>query len=335
MNRTIAQLRGISRQPRSPGATGDPGAVSAHWLLAPQSLLLASGTLLGLKLPIGKLATEAGVSALLWAGIVSMGVVVMLLPTQLTRRGLRLPGLPLLRYTIISAVISFIVPNLLLFTVIPQVGAGYTGLMFALSPVFTLLLATLLGMKTPGALGVMGIALGLTGAVLVSLTRGASAEGPGPIWLLAAAAVPLALASGNVYRSRYWPKGASPNTLAFWGHAFATAVFLLIILLTQHKLPLDVLSATSGLIAIQILVSGLNFPLFYRLQRDGGPVLLSQIGYVAAAVSLVIATVFLGERYGPATWLGAAIIAAGIFATVTAQRLEARVPQTQHRGESA
>jgi drug/metabolite transporter (DMT)-like permease len=114
---------------------GERATNAGHWLLAPQGLLLASGTLLGLKLPLGKLASGAGVPALVWAAIVSAGVALMLLPTQLTRRGLRLPGAVVLRYTAVSALISFIIPNLLLFTVIPRVGAGYTGLMFALSPV--------------------------------------------------------------------------------------------------------------------------------------------------------------------------------------------------------
>jgi drug/metabolite transporter (DMT)-like permease len=134
----------------------------------------------------------------------------------------------------------------------------------------------------------------------------------------------VALAAGNVYRSRYWPAGAAPNALAFWGHAVATIFFAAIILGTQQALPLAELASIKELVAVQLLLAGLNFPLFYRLQRDGGPVLLSQVGFVAASVSLVTATVFLGERYSLLTWLGAAIIGAGIFATVTAQRLEAR-----------
>lgn len=312
----------------------DAPADPLDWLLAPHSLLLASGTLLGLKLPIGKLASEAGISPLIWSGIVSMGVVTMLLPTQLTRRGLPLPGVQVLLYTMISAVISFIIPNLLLFTVIPRVGAGYTGLMFALSPIFTLLIAALLGMKTPGRLGLIGIATGVVGAIVVSFTRGVSPAGPPLVWLLAAAVIPIALASGNVYRSRHWPAGASPNSLAFWGHSFAALVFLIIIASTGKPIPINELSASRSLIALQMILSGLNFPLFYRLQRDGGPVLLSQIGYVAAAVSLITATVFLGERYSLVTWFGAAIIGAGILATVTAQRLEAPATTRQKQGET-
>lgn len=294
-------------------------AASVHWILAPNSLLLISGTLIGLNFPLGKLAADAGVSPLIWAGLISFGVILMLLPVQLATRGLSLPTVQVIRYTMVSATISFVVPNLLLFTVIPQVGAGYTGLMFALSPVFTLLLAWLLGMRTPGRLGLVGIVIGLLGATLVSLSRGDELEGPSLGWLLAAASIPLALALGNVYRSRYWPADTPPNTLAFWGHLFAGSLFLLMVLLSRGSLPIEDIAPVGGIVAVQMLISGLNFPFFYRLQRDGGPVLLSQIGYVAAAVGLIAATTFLGERYSPMTWLGAGVIAVGILATVLAQ----------------
>ena len=61
------------------------------------------------------------------------------------------------------------------------------------------------------------------------------------------------------------------------------------------------------------------FAFFFRLQAVGGPVYLSQIGYVAAALGLVAGTVFLGERYQLATWAGAAIIMAGVAMTTRAQ----------------
>jgi drug/metabolite transporter (DMT)-like permease len=65
--------------------------------------------------------------------------------------------------------------------------------------------------------------------------------------------------------------------------------------------------------------ASLMFVFFFRLQAVGGPVYLSQIGYVAAAVGLFSGTFFLGERYGLLIWLGAAIIVAGVFLTTKAQ----------------
>ena len=73
------------------------------------------------------------------------------------------------------------------------------------------------------------------------------------------------------------------------------------------------------LAAVQALVSALLFVTYFRLQVVGGPVYLSQIGYVAAAVGLASGILFLGESYGPQTWIGAAIIALGVTLTTRAQ----------------
>ena len=69
----------------------------------------------------------------------------------------------------------------------------------------------------------------------------------------------------------------------------------------------------------QIASASAMFVFFFRLQAVGGPVYLSQIGYVGAAVGLITGTLLLGERYQLLTWLGAAIITVGIVMTTKAQ----------------
>jgi drug/metabolite transporter (DMT)-like permease len=69
------------------------------------------------------------------------------------------------------------------------------------------------------------------------------------------------------------------------------------------------LAAVASASLAQVLVCGMTFPAFFWLQQQGAPVLLSQIGYVTAAIGLIGATRFLGERYSLTTWLGARITA--------------------------
>lgn len=301
-------------------------------LQQPAVLLVVTGTLIGLNFPLGKIAGVAGVTPMLWALLVSLGATLMLLPVLVATRQLRRPSRPVLRYTFISAVISFVAPNLLLFTVIPHTGAGFAGLMFALSPVFTLVLASLFRLKTVGPLGLLGITLGLIGAIVVSLSRGTDPQGPACGWLLAALCIPATLAAGNVYRTLDWPGRTPPNVLAFWGHAIASLIFVSLLLLTRGTLPIGELAPTSTAALLQMLVAGMTFPAFFRLQQQGGPVLLSQIGYVAAAVGLVAATVFLDEQYQRLTWLGAVVIAAGIAITIIAQLGECAVAHQDEEG---
>lgn len=285
-------------------------------------LFLLTGTLIGLNFPLGKIAGEAGVSPLVWALLISLGATLTLLALLVSAHQLTPPSTRVLRYAVVSALVSFIGPNLLLFSAIPHTGAGYTGLMFALSPMFTLLLAAMFGLKTPGWLGKLGILVGLTGAVVISLSRGAHPDGPSAAWLMITLAIPASLAIGNVYRTLDWPEGVSPNVLAFWGHAFSSGTFLSLLLLTRGTISLHELAPASGAALVQVLVAGMTFPAFFRLQQRGGPVLLSQIGYVAAAVGLIAATLLLDERYSATTWLGAGVIAIGIGITVVAQATE-------------
>jgi drug/metabolite transporter (DMT)-like permease len=70
--------------------------------------------------------------------------------------------------------------------------------------------------------------------------------------------------------------------------------------------------AIPALIALQLTVSTIMFLMFFRLQQIGGPTYLSQIGYVAAAVGVIIGVAYFGETYPMSVWAGAGIIAAGI-----------------------
>jgi len=292
----------------------------AGLLQDPVILLLIAGALIGMNFPLGKLAGQAGVPPVLWALVISAGASMALLPALWLQGELRRPSPRVIRYSVISSLVSFVGPNLLLFTVMPHTGAGYTGLMFALSPVFTVLLAGLFRLRMPGRLGLLGIGVGLAGAVVVSVTRSVEPGGPGLGWLLAALLIPVGLAVGNVYRSLDWPAQTPGNVLAFWGQMFSSLVFIVLLMLTRGELSIASLAPAGATTLVQMAVAALSFPFVFRLQRRGGPVLMSQMGYVAAAVGLAVATVFLGERYPLTTWLGAGVIATGIGITIVAQR---------------
>lgn len=286
----------------------------------PIFLLLLTGSLGGLNFPLGKLATDAGISPIIWALLISFGASVSLLPFLRLNKILRVLKPNVARYAFISGMISFAGVNLLLFSVIPHVGSGYAGLMFALSPVFTLTLSLLFRFKSPGFWGVTGIAVGFVGAATVALSKQSTTDPATMLWVIAALFLPVTLAVGNVYRSLAWPDEESPDVLAFWSHVFAAIILLVLLVATSGINVLQQLLEVPVLALAQILVAGLMFPVYFRLQKYGGPVLLSQMGYVIAAVGLIAATLFLNETYPVLTWIGAGIIALGIATTIFARR---------------
>jgi drug/metabolite transporter (DMT)-like permease len=282
-------------------------------------LLLVTGALLGLTPPLGKLAIASGASALLWAFVISCGAGgVLQLMLFARRRHFAVTGHKL-RYFVVAAAISYAIPNVMVFSAIPHLGAGYTAVMFTLSPVITLVLSMLLGVRRSNLLGMAGIAVGFVGAVMVVTTRGEAGQPAAIVWLVVGLLIPVSLAAGNIYRTMDWPDAAGPIELAAGSHLAAAAMLLVAILVMGEVASFRLLAGIPLLVTAQAIAAAAMYAVFFRLQAVGGPVYLSQIGYVGAAVGLGAGVVFLGERYAALTWIGAGIVAIGVLMTTKAQ----------------
>ena len=129
--------------------------------------------------------------------------------------------------------------------------------------------------------------------------------------------IPVFLGAGNVYRTMAWPFGASPRKLAAHTNLAAVPFLALAVYVQTGTFDLAPLFSIPELVALQIVVSTVMFLMFFRLQQVGGPTYLSQIGYVAAAVGVVVGVFYFGETYPRSVWAGAVIIAVGIaFSTL-------------------
>ena len=287
------------------------------WNSAP-ALLILTGALLGLTLPFGKIAAQNSVPPLLWTYIFSFGAASVLCLVLLLRRHTFTLAPRMLRYYFITAAISYSLPNFLIFTVMPHLGAGYTGIMYTLSPALTLLMSITLGIRRPNRLGILGILIGFIGAVMVASTRGEMGQPAEPFWVALALLIPVLLAAGNIYRTYDWPESADPVELAVGSH-FASAAMLMAAMLLQGGVSFAPLAAVPFITLAQIAASAAMFAFYFRLQAVGGPVYLSQIGYVGAGIGLLSGTLLLGERYQWMTWAGAAVIVMGVAMTTRAQ----------------
>ena len=286
----------------------------------PLWLLLGTGVALGLNFPLGKLAVAGGVTPALWAAWICLAAGLSL--ALITILSEARPSSPkgLWRFSFISGFVSFVMPNLLTYTVIPKIGSGLAGMMFALSPLVTAILSWVMGVRPPSRWGFVGIGLGLVGVGVIIFAKDPNAASGISLWLVLALAIPLFLGLGNVYRTHAWPKGASPRLLAGLTNLAAVPFLLVIGLIINGKTDFVPLLALPWLMLLQLIVSTLMFLMFFRLQQIGGPTYLSQIGYVAAAVGLVVGVFYFGEVYPLAVWIGAGIVAIGIAISTLAQR---------------
>lgn len=287
---------------------------------SPKLLLLLTGLFLGLTFPFGKMASNVGISPLVWAWLISAGSGVCLFSLHAMNR--RMPSIRshFVIYYFCASIVSLVIPNILTFTVIPKLGAGFTGLLFTLSPVFTLAISSIWNVRVPNTLGIIGIALGFLGAGVVAITKGDISQPASFLWVGVGLCIPISLAIGNVYRTLAWPADAHPLELAVGSNLTAGLILTLIIFIHPGvELP-GGLIASKEISILAVIASTAMFTVFFRLQEVGGPTYLSQIGYVAAAVALFSGTVFLSEQYSVVTWIGAAIIVLGVVTSIRAQQ---------------
>jgi drug/metabolite transporter (DMT)-like permease len=278
----------------------------------PLFLLIGTGAGLAMITPLAKLALQAGINPFVWAGLIAF------LPSSVlwwfaARQGPFWNNPALWRYGLAGGVLANLIPSSILLFAIPHIGSGLGGLMFALSPVVTATLSLLLGVRPPSPSLLVAVALGFVGAVIVVAGRNALALPEAPLWVLMALLVPCSLAIGNVYRTLKWPENATPLQIAVVVNLSVVPIF--IVLALWHGGSAWPLLNHPGLIAAQWLAALVNVALFFRLQWISGPTYLSQIGYVAAAISLTVGALSFGETYPWQVWTGALLIIAGIGAS--------------------
>ena len=298
-----------------------PGSRSRSFLAL--SLLLTIGALMGLTTNLVKIAGTQGwppLAYLLWS-LLGSGLLLLALSWL---RGER-PGLGAtsLRYYLASGLLSITLPNGLMFSSIPHVGAGFAAMCLAFPPLVTYLLALALRMEGPSRIRLLGICVGLLGSVLLALGKLHSGDSP-YLWVLAALCVPVFLALGNIYRSRYWPQGASPLSLAP-GMLLGGALLLVPLSGLGFDLQPRLHAASAiALLAVQIALFAMVYALFFMLQKLAGAVFLSQIGSVAAIIGAAMAIGLFGENGSLSMLLAAVCIVGGVLLVASRGTKEAQ-----------
>ena len=286
--------------------------------LEPLLLLLAAGFCIGLIFPLGRLANEAGLPPLLFAGASAAGASIVLGAIALAMGQTLAVDRATAIYAAIAGQLTFAIPFGTLVSVIPHLGSGIPAILQSLAPILTLAIVTVLGLERPDAIRVAGLATGLAGALIILFSRNAgSLQAEASFgWYLAALVTPIALAAGNVFRTTNWPKGRTALPLATLTlAAAAVGIFLLIGVegLFGAATPIAApLAAGWHLIALQSLATGIGYAFFFRLQQVGGPVYLSQISYVNTGVGVAFAVLFFAERLTVWVWLAVALVFVGV-----------------------
>lgn len=283
---------------------------NAWWI--PFTCLLAGGLLLGVSTNLAKYAGQIGLTPIAFLFWSLTGASIILLVIALIRYELPPLSIRSFEYYFVAALVSVVGSNLIFFSAIPHVGAGFVALIIALPPLLTYLGALALRMERFQTVRALGVVAALVGAGVLAANK-FSAPDASVFWILLALCGPVLLAIGNIYRTLRWPENASPNALAPGMLVMAVILLGIISMLPDFSLVVSLADFRSfALIIVQACIFAGQFLLLFLLQKTGGPVLLSLLGSVGAVVGVPVAVFLQGESPPDGLILGASLIALGV-----------------------
>jgi drug/metabolite transporter (DMT)-like permease len=281
-----------------------------HPALRPLPPLLLLGTIWGATPAFVKHLGANGWPPMLIAASAGAGSTLILLAVC-RLRGIAVPATPahLLHY-VVSGLFGLALANLVGFTALQYVPAGFFSLIVPLSPMLTVLGAALIGLEPATRRRMVGTALGLAG-VLLAMSPGAALPDPRLLpWALLAALTPACYAASNLLAVRLAPKGTPPLALATGTLAAGTVqVAVFAALSGQLQVPPAGGLAVS---ALQGATTALAFMIYFRSLAAHGGVVTSQTGYVITLTGLAWGWALFGERPGWLTIPAAALVFAGL-----------------------
>lgn len=276
--------------------------------------LLALGSIWGLSPAVAKKAIAAGVPGLGFGFWAALGSALLLAAICLSRR---IP-IPLdrahLRYYGGAGLMGFALANLVAYTALPHIPAGFFALLMPLVPMLTVTGAALLGQERLNARTVGGTLLGF-GGVALAMAPGAALPDPSLIgWALFAALCPLCYATSNLIGVRWAPRGTQPLAAAT-GTLFVAALLLAVMSLAigQFHIPGQAPPHAEALLPLQMTLTAVAYLIYFRLLVQAGSVTTSQSGYIVTIMGVVWGVVLFGERMGPLTLPAAALVFCGLW----------------------
>lgn len=236
----------------------------------------------------------------------------LLIAMGYARSGQLPPLLRYHRYYIICALIGVAIPNVIFFYVVQTVPAGTMAVLLTLVPIVTYSLVVMLRMERINPLRVVGIGLGLGGALIIAMPQIV-----GQItldwWVIIGMLCPLGYACMSVFVSRNPVTGYHVFLLAGGAHLVA---FLFLLPATVLNGDFFLLWRNPGLVEALIVshgvIAAVAYSMFFKIVELAGPVFYSFSTYIIGITGIGWGWVVFGETHPQHFWLAVALIFTGL-----------------------
>jgi drug/metabolite transporter (DMT)-like permease len=280
----------------------------------------------------GGVATRASLNAgaspvtvAVYRGAIATVAVLVFLVIQ--RRGIIPRSGAALRVGFTMGITNMAVPFVLSNIALQYASAGFVGLMTALIPILTAVMAHFLleGDRLTGV-RVVGLVVALAGVATLMLSGDSGlAEGGRPVYagILGLISV-LAISYGGVYAKRFAGQYRALDASGI--HFLSGTIVIAVIWLVGEGLPkAETLRALSLMAYLGLVSTFAAFALYYWMLQRVSATYASLTGYVVPVFAIVSGILLLDERLQPGIVVGGALILVGVIITDRSYRRPGRL----------
>jgi drug/metabolite transporter (DMT)-like permease len=237
--------------------------------------------------------------------------VLLLIILALKGRKLALGRRHLLSYLVIGA-LAVGVPMSLLTYAAPHLPAGLQTIVLALSPPLTYFLGMLARIERFRVLGLLGLAFGFAGVLVIIVGLGLEESAPDAWrWFALSLIAPLLFACSNLAAALLRPPLSSSLSMAAGMLVGSSAMLIPIMAIAgQASVPTGA-GAIAALIAAAI--NAVFFVLFFEIIRLAGPTFFAQFNYLAVLAGVGWSIAIFGEGLSIYFFVAMLLMFAGVF----------------------
>ncbi|MCZ8317011.1 EamA family transporter [Phreatobacter sp.] len=217
----------------------------------------------------------------------------------------------------VMAVLNNVIPFTLIFWGQTAIPAGLAAILNATTPLFSVIVMHLFTSDERASPNkAAGVVLGFLG-VIVLVGPAALGSLDTPLWAIAAClAATLSYAFSGLWGRRIKPLGLSP-TITAWAQLTVTTLIMAPAVAAIDRpwtLAMPGWPAILSMLALAVLCTALAYIIFFRLLATAGPSNLLLVTFLIPVSTILLTSLFLGERLAPTHFAGMALIGLGLAA---------------------
>ncbi len=277
------------------------------------AVLLVMGVGWGICVPLTKIAVSTGYQPfglIFWQLVI---VVVVLGVVNWLRGKSIVFSYTYLRLFLAVAFCGALLPDLFFYAAAVRLPAGMLAILLASVPLFSLVIAALLGMDRISWRRGLGVSLGLLGVALLIGPETALPDRELAIWLMIALIAPLCYATEGNLVALWDTKDLDAVQILLGGSIIALVLAFPLALVTGQWINLLVPfgEAEVALVASAV-IHAVAYTGYVWLVQHAGSVFAAQSSYLVNGFGILWSMVLLDEQYGLYFWLAVLVMAAGL-----------------------